>query len=132
MDLKRIWSQKLNRNPGTDLFFFFFGLNLISSKKLVQKIFFFLHQIQAKNGPNPSEDLALFFWSSPNLRHKTVSIPSVNCFSLVSHLRNSPPLQIPGYAPEILGRCFYIIFAKFWLLVSRCVIIFVSNQFKKQ
>ena len=54
-----------------------------------------------KTSPNLSEEF-FFFWSSSYFRHKTVPIPSKNCFSLVLHLRNSPPstpLKIPGNAP---------------------------------
>ena len=59
------------------------SLPLVIDNKNVTALTLYL---AAKLDPNMGKNL--FFWSSTNFGQKSVPIPSVSCFSLVSHVRD--------------------------------------------
>ena len=77
-------------------------------KRIRSQNFWSSPNFEHKTGPNPNEDL--FLWSSRKFGLKIVPIPNVNCFSLVSHLRNSPPhckfqaTRLPSSLPVMVAQ----------------------------
>ena len=64
------------------------SLPLVIDNKNVTALTLYLEEnLAAKLDPNMGKNF--FFWSSTNFGRKSVSIPSVSCFSLVSHIWDS-------------------------------------------
>ena len=65
---------------------------IVTGNKNVTALALYLKRIRSQNSiPTWSKTFFFRFWSSPNFGQKNVPIPSVNCFRLISYVRDSLP-----------------------------------------